>query len=470
MKIALIWPNGNDFTYSIPLGLGYLISNCSTPGVEFRIFDGTLYDAPYNSPMFRNFLTSYQPDVIGVSCWSKTFPETVEILKLAKTLLPEVITVLGGIHPTVYAEKTLEISLADYVLVGESENSFKSFIANISDSEALSKIPGLVTRNSTGIIKNPQCPPTDLDSIAFPDYRAIELTKYFDKGYRYFSRTSRNAPIWMTRGCPYQCKFCSAPLINGRKIRTHSVEYGIEWIDMLYKDFGVRHINIIDDNFTFHSDYTNNFCTALIKKNYQNFTIYAANGIRAQRTDFETLKLMKRAGWKTITVAPESGSRHVLELMKKELNPDMWVSKVREIRDAGLRSHGLFLIGYPGENIKDIQETENLIRKSKFDSIGIQYFQPLPGTPIYDELVEKGEIEDSLLPNSTTGSRIYVTKGLRNFNFSRFALKMYLLNFLVRPLGVIREMLSYNPGLMVKRLLSLFADSIVGVIKHKNQK
>lgn len=470
MKIALIWPYGNDFTYSIPLGLGFLVSNCSMPGVELRVFDGTLYDAPYNSLMFRDFLTSYQPDMIGISCWSKTFPETLRIIDIAKSLLPNIITVLGGIHPTVYAEKTLELSSVDYILTGESELSFKELLSAIAGNTPVTAIPGLVTRSNSVIIKNPQCPLHDLDSLSFPDYKAIELTKYFDKGYRYFSRTSRNAPIWLTRGCPYACKFCSAPLLNGKKIRMHSVEYGIEWIDMLYKDFGVRHINIIDDNFTFYSDYTKKFCEALISKNYKDLTIYAANGIRAQRTDFETLKLMKRAGWKTITVAPESGSRHVLKLMKKELDPDMWVSKVREIKEAGLRSHGLFLIGYPGETLEDLQQTEVLIRKTKFDSIGIQYFQPLPGTPIYDELVEQGDIEDTLLPNSTTGNRVYVTSGLRNFNFSRFSLKMYLLNFAVRPMGVVREMLSYNPRLMFKRLLTLCVDSIKGIIKHKNQR
>lgn len=470
MKIALIWPYGNDFTYSIPLGLGYLVANCAVPETEFRIFDGTLNDAPHDSTVFREFLDAFRPDIIGVSCWSKTFPETLEILRLAKTILPDAITVLGGIHPTVYADKTLETGLVDYILSGESEFTFKTFIQNISDRQALLTIPGLVARDSNGLTKNSPCPPVDLDSIAFPDYRAIQLTRYFDKGYRYFSRTSRNAPIWMTRGCPYECKFCSAPLINGKKIRMHSVEYGVAWIDMLYKEFGVRHINIIDDNFTFYPDYTKQFCEALIKQNYRDFTIYAANGIRAQRTDFETLQLMKRAGWKTITVAPESGSRRVLKLMKKELDPDMWVEKVREIRAAGLRSHGLFLIGYPGETLEDLQETEKLIRKSKFDSIGIQYFQPLPGTPVYDTLVQQGEIADTLLPNSTTGSRVYVTADLKNFNFSRFALKMYLLNFAVRPMGVIREMLSYNPRLMFKRLAILFVDTVAGVFQHKNQR
>jgi len=470
MKVALIWPYGNDYTYSIPLGLGYLVSNGKTPGIEIRIFDGTLYDAPYSAAMFRNFLVSYRPDIVGVSCWSKTFPETLQILDLVKSLLPDAITVLGGIHPTVYGEKTIETGVTDYILAGESELTFRAFINNVNNPEILSKIPGLIARGTPRDINNPPCPPMDLDCIALPDYRAIGLTKYFDKGYRYFSGTARNAPIWMTRGCPYECQFCSAPLINGKKIRMHSVEYGIEWIDMLYKDFGVRHINIIDDNFTFYSDFTNSFCEALIKKKFKDLTIYAANGIRAQRTDFETLKLMKRAGWKTISVAPESGSRHVLELMKKELDPDMWVSKVRDIRAAGLRAHGLFLFGYPGETIEDLQETERLLRRCNFDSVGIQYFQPMPGTPIYDDLVGRGEIEDTLLPNSTSGSMVYVTNDLWKFNFSRFALKMYILTFFTHPIGTLREIFSYNPRLIIKRLSMLLLDSLMGVIRRKNQK
>lgn len=470
MKVALIWPYGNDYSYSIPLGLGYLVSNCTAPGIDIRIFDGTLCDAPHDSMQFRNFLISYRPDIVGISSWSKTFLETLEILKLVKSLLPDSITILGGIHPTVYGEKTIGAGVADYVLAGESEFTFKAFINNVANPEILTKIPGLTARGTPRSILNRPCPTDDLDSIVLPDYRAISLTKYFDKGYRYFSGTSRNAPIWMTRGCPYECQFCSAPLINGKKIRMHSVDYGIEWIEMLYKDFDVRHVNIIDDNFTFYSDYTKSFCEALIKKEFRDLTIYAANGIRAQRTDFETLKLMKRAGWKAISVAPESGSRHVLELMKKELDPDMWPLKVRDIKAAGLRAHGLFLFGYPGETIEDLQETEKFIRRCKFDSIGIQYFQPMPGTPIYDNLVKRGEILDSLLPNSTSGSMVYVTNGLRNFNFSRFALKMYVLNFFARPMGTLREILSYNPKLIIRRLSMLLFDSVMGVIRRKNQK
>ena len=259
MKVALVWPYGNDYTYSIPLGLAYLTANCQMPGVEFKVFDATLYDSPASSEGFKNFLLTYAPDVVVISCWSKTFIETCKAVIVIKTLLPGSISVLGGIHPTVYTTKTLEKSSADYVIAGEAEFSFKAFLSNLANPGELYSTPGLAYRKDGKIVINPHCPPDDLDTIALPDYDAIELEKYFKKGYRYFSCTRRNAPIWMSRGCPYGCKFCTAPEINGHKIRRHSVEYGMKWIDMLYTRYGVRHINIIDDNFTFSPDYTSLF-------------------------------------------------------------------------------------------------------------------------------------------------------------------------------------------------------------------
>ncbi len=463
MRVALVWPHGNDFTYSIPLGLGYIISNCRAPGVEYKIFDGTLNNAPSHSDSFRRFLKDYAPDVVGVSCWSKTYQEARKIVAVVKNDLPEAVSVLGGIHPTAYAAKTLSDSQADYILAGEAEFTFQEFVKNLRDKEKLLRVPGLVYRLDDRFMTNPLAFTQDLDTIAYPDYDAIELERYYRKGYRYFSGTRRSAPIWMTRGCPYSCKFCTAPQINGHKIRRHSVDYGIEWISMLYYKYKVRHVNIIDDNFAFQADYTKSFCEALIKKNFQGLTMYTANGIRAQRVDFETLKLMKRAGWKTAVVAPESGSRRVLKLMKKDLDPDMWPAKAREIRSAGLVSIGLFLIGYPGETTKDIRQTEALMKKCDFDHLGIQYFQPMPGTPVYDELVKKGEIQDTLLPGTTSGRRVYVSKGLENFNFARFAFRMYLYTFFRHPVHVIQMMLGYNPVLIIKRLMILGYDALVGL-------
>ena len=148
------------------------------------------------------------------------------------------------------------------------------------------------------------------------------------------------------------------------------------------------------------------------------------------------------------------------------MDPDMWPAKVKEIRDAGLVSHGLFLMGYPGETMDDLKQTESLIKRCRFDSIGIQYFQPLPGTPIYDELVANGEIKDTLLPESTSGGRVYITKDLVGFNFSKFAFRMYMYTFARHPLRVLQQVFSYSPMLMIRRLAVLVYDAFIGLKKR----
>lgn len=463
MRIALVWPYGNDITYSLPLGIGYLIASTDTSIHEIKVFDGTLDNADADSPLFEQFLADFQPEVLGVSCWSKTFKQSVRVLRKTKATLPQCTTVMGGIHPTAYPEKSLEDLAVDYLLTGECERSFPLFLERMTEQKPLHDVPGIVMRTPEGLHKCPMDRITDLDSIPFPDYRSIRLNDYIDKGYRYFSRKRMNAPIWLTRGCPYHCKFCTAPVINGTKLRMHSADYAVKWIKMLYNEFGIRHINIIDDNFTFHSEYTRTFCNAILKENLEGLELSTANGIRAQRTDFETLKLMKMAGWHMVTVAPESGSPSVLKLMRKSLDPSIWPRKVREIHAAGLRCHAAILIGYPGEMPEDIALTEKLIRSANFDSIGIQYFQPLPGTPIYDDLVNAGEIDDELLPNTTTEQRVYVTQGLRDFDFARFAFRMYLFNFLRSPMGTLSEIMLFPPSLIVRRLCYLIRDALFGI-------
>ncbi len=467
MKVALVWPYGSDYTYALPLGIAFLVANCKLPGLEIRVFDGTLHEADAESTPYVSFLREFQPDIVGVSCWSRTYLETLRCLRTVRRVLPACVTLVGGIHPTAYWRKVVAQPEIDYILMGEAESSFPGFLQNFHDLKSRHATPGLVYRSGGGVVANPPVFSDDLDALALPDYQAIDLPAYFRKGYRYFSQTRYNAPIWLTRGCPYHCSFCTAPQINGHRIRKHSVAYGIRWIDMLYRSFGVRHVNIIDDNFTFDMEYAKEFCRQLIAQRYAGLTIYAANGIRAQRTDRELFDLMKQAGWKQVTVAPESGSPRVLALMRKTVEPDFWPDKVREIQRAGLAVHGLFLIGYPGETRDDLVLTARLARQCRFNSLTFQYFQPLPGTPIYDELVAAGEIADVLLPNSTTGARVYVTPALADFNFSLFALRLYLFNFLVHPYGTLHEILSYNPRLIFFRLWNLVLDSVKSIFSKQ---
>ena len=205
----------------------------------------------------------------------------------------------------------------------------------------------------------------------------------------------------------------------------------------LYHTKGIRYINIIDDNFTFHVGYAKEFCRAMIALNLKGLHFGTPNGIRIQRADDELLRLMKQAGWTHICIAPESGSKRMLMLMQKDLDPSIIPVKVRQIREAGLRVHGFFILGYPGETLEDIDETVRLLRECRFDFLIFNNFQPVPGTPIFDKLVRTGEIENDLLPKEYhTGERVYVPNTLKGFNFSYLVLREYVHQGLANPLNI----------------------------------
>lgn len=455
MKVALIWPKTYDPNYVIPLSLGYLKSNLDNNKHDIRIFDCALENIDADSKKLKNFLKEFNPHVVGVSCWSMAYYEGIRILKTAKSINEDIITVVGGVHVTTCPDQVIKEEIVDFAFWGEAEASFPKFIEQIESSNPdFSKIPGLVYISSDGtIVKNEIALENNLDKIKIPDYDAINLMGYIKKGYRFNTTYKLNAPVWVTRGCPYGCAFCSASLMNGRVVRTHSIQYMIKWIKYLYYRKGIRHINIIDDNFTFHVNYAKQFCKAVIDLNLKDLHFGTPNGIRIERIDSELLHLMKHARWENIVVAPESGSKKTLERMRKKIDPDIIPEKVKEIKKAGFKVHGFFIIGYPGETEDDIKKTVKLLRKCKFNFFFLNNFQPLPGTLVYNELVEKNEIVDGLLPKDYSGGeRIYFPKALKHFNFPGLVLREYIYLALSNPLNIPYMFKIINPKIIAKKV------------------
>ena len=109
----------------------------------------------------------------------------------------------------------------DYCFRGESDLAFPVFLEQLPEKN-FRFVNGLVFRHKDILIKNKIKNEYDVDKIKFPDYNALDLNSYIDRGYNYGGFYGRTAPIWVTRGCPFKCTFCSAPLINGTDIRAHS--------------------------------------------------------------------------------------------------------------------------------------------------------------------------------------------------------------------------------------------------------
>ena len=170
---------------------------------------------------------------------------------------PKAYTVMGGPHPTGYWESVIENDEVDFVFSGESEIDFSLFLDRVYEgSHDYHDIEGIVFKaKDSSIIEGAITLIDDFDVLKLPDYDAIQLKNYIDGGYRYLTREKNNAPIWATRGCPYRCQYCASPMISGKGVRKHSSQYLIDWINELKECYGIKHINIIDDNFTFDVSY-----------------------------------------------------------------------------------------------------------------------------------------------------------------------------------------------------------------------
>ena len=404
-KALLIWtpfdmPNVNF----LPLGYGYIASNISA-GCDLEIVDYVLQG--YSDQHLIDTVREKNPSIIGLSFWEINFNNVKHIADVLKRNYPDIPIVLGGPSASTRKNAGLDVINADYAIKGEGERSFDQLLQLVFSGEtgnkaSLDKIPGLVYRdNEAGGFKTVNIEYLDLSQIRYPDYEKIRLGDYLLKGYEYgyFPKKVTNAPIITTRGCPYPCEYCSARFIHGLKIRTRPVANILEEISILYDRYGVRGINIIDDNFTFHKEFVVEVCEKLIeyrkKHIFEGLFLCTPNGVRMQKLDEQILKLMKDAGWTSLVIAPESGSEKTLKSMKKKITLDEISYYAKMVKAAGLKLFAFFMIGYPGETVEDIRKTIRFACSLPFDQITFSPFNPLPGTPIYDRLLAEGEIDGS---------------------------------------------------------------------------
>jgi radical SAM superfamily enzyme YgiQ (UPF0313 family) len=465
IRVALIWPFGFDPKCILPLGPAYIKSNLDPNKYDVKIFDCSLGGVKEGDDRrFTQFIKGFSPHIVGVTAWASVFKHALHIVRQTKKIDSRIITVMGGYHSTCYADKIIQHSELDYIIKGEGEEVFPIFLEECQKAVPnFESVEGIVYKNEDGsIYQNGIAVVNDLENINWPDYDAINIEKYFKGGYRYLSLKKRNIPLIATRGCPYECAYCSAPIVSGRRVRKYSVEKLINHIEYLYKEKNIRWFNFIDDNFTSDLKFAKSLTEAIIDLNLKGVRFGTPSGVRMVKNGYKLWSSMKQAGWEEIIIAPESGSKHILNLMNKKLDLDSVPRVVKDIKSAGLNVTAYFIVGYPGETKEDLQKTLKFIKKNNFDFVSMHNFQPIPGTPVYEFLVRSGEINEGLLPGKYGyGSRVYTPKELNDVNFCLVISKVYFVLFLKKPFKMLKKVFCGGFG---RVLLSMFSN-ITGIFK-----
>lgn len=368
----------------IVLGLSAIAAPLRENGHSVKILDLNIELHPQEK--LKTELLNYKPDFIGITFTTPLFDTIVRFTKQIKLLLPKTIVVLGGPHATALPIETLKNTGSDYVVIGEGDYTFLSLVKEVE----LSKINGIAYRDKNGdILLNPKTNfIQNLDSLPYP---ALDL--YEIKKYKYPRITSRQNPVGSietSRGCFAHCVFCNKNIF-GYKFRYKNPKRVVDEMEYVLS-LGFKEIHIVDDGFTTIIERSEEICNEIIKRKMK-FPWYVRGGVRVDRVTLKLLGMMKRAGCYRIPFGIESGDKEVLHNIKKGITLTQSVNAVNWAKKVGMIVDGYFMLGLPGDTKDSIARTIEFACKLNIDFAKFAISVPLPGTELYNELVNSGKLK-----------------------------------------------------------------------------
>lgn len=396
-----------------PLGILY-VAGAITDAYDVTILDSTC-EGYYNSEITGDELTygltdeqvrqrveQADPDIVGVSCmFSSTHERALHHCELVKET-KDVPVVLGGIHPSLFPEETIIHDAVDIVIIGEGEIRFRQLLDTLNQGKKDFPFDGIAYKHNGKVVYNPRTTDIEnLDSIPFPARDLVDYEKYMEIGIPYapFSRGKRVCQVLTSRGCPFNCFFCSTVKYWGRRFRMRSVDNIMAEIHYLIDEYSIDEVQFPDDNLTLHR-----------KRAVELFTRYrdevglpwcTPTGLMVKTLDTPLIQLMAESGAYQVTFAVESGSERVLkEIIGKPVPPKKRIKEfVDEFHKHDVQVHGLFIIGFPGETREEIEETLQYPYDVGFESVTFFIASPMPGSELHRFCLKKGYIQDSLRLN-----------------------------------------------------------------------
>ncbi len=372
-----------------PLGLASLAAWLEKHEVDVEIID--CFGQPAPDSLISSRLQETRPDFVGLTCTTSSFPDAARIIKLIKQISPKIHTILGGPHASTLKEKIMRLEPAvDFVIVGEGETPLLELAQK--QARELATIPGLCWRTPEGeiVFNGYQSQLPDLDMLPFPAYHKLPgyPSAYTLPIFNY--PAAPNASCISSRGCPYQCSYCDRSVFR-QSFRCNSAAYLYQHLKYMRDRWGIRHINFYDDQFTLHRERVTEFCRLLID-NPLEMTFNCA--VRAEHIDFELLQMMKAAGCWMISLGIETGDPELLARHRQNTDLELLAQRVREIKQAGIRTKGLLMIGLPGETENSVRKSMEYVFSLPIDDFNLAKFTPFPGSPLYQKIKQYGEFSE----------------------------------------------------------------------------
>ena len=411
MRVLLVSPKSNlwNSRKHIHMGLGYLAGALLAAGYN----DVTLFDAEVEEESLAVHLGRERYDVVGISSPTPLIYEAWQAAAQAKA--QGAITILGGPHLTLMPDESMQRPEVDLVVRGEAEETIVEIVREIErqapgvkrqtarEASGLllaateggpalgvcnfAAIPGVSWRDGAGrVIHNPDRPlRKEIEGIPWPAYHLFKIERYTNlqpltDG---LDPKARSYTLVTSRGCPYQCVYCSKP-ITGNTWRARSPEDVIAEWRYLVREMGATEIGITDDVWNLKLERAKEICRLLIAEGLNKVPWVTIHGMRADHTDGELFRLMKEAGCKRVGFGVESGNQAVLDSIKKRQTLDDVRQAFQEAKATGLQTMGFFIFGLPADTEATMEDTIRFALELDPDLANFMIAAPYPGTELWE--------------------------------------------------------------------------------------
>lgn len=362
----------------------HIFSRTPLPRLGSIILATILKNKGYNTKVFiediaiPDWAQLEDADLICLSSITSTAPRAYQLAKKFREKFKDrgIPVVMGGPHSTFIPEESL--SYVDYVVRGEGEETIVELIEHLESGLPLHTIKGLSFKTKDGIIHNPGRElVSDLDAAPIPDFNLV-----------YNWDRPKVVPIATSRGCPFNCRFCSVIPMFGRKYRFKSINRVIEEIKAVASS--TKHIFFIDDNFAADKKRTKALLQAILDNNIK---IEWSAQMRADiARDPELIKLLAKTGCFQVFIGFESINPGTLILYNKNQKVKDIDNCIRALKSHSIHIHGMFVLGSDEDDLKIIRDTQKYAKKLDIESIQFMMLTPLPGTPVFEELKDQGRL------------------------------------------------------------------------------
>lgn len=412
-RCPVVVPNASLCTGVLcpPVGLAYLAATARDRDYDVTVLD-PLGEAPHEVHEIpgRNaryygwsldaIIEAIPPDTkyIGVACmFSHEWPLSKELLKAIRGRLPKATIIIGGEHATATPEANLrDCPSVDFVVLGEGEETFVDLLDTLGRGEAASNVPGVFfLRDSQAIRTKPRERMRGVDAIPRPAWDLVPVENFLANGLSYGVSNGRTMPIVATRGCPYQCTFCSSPTMWTTRWYARSPKDVVDEIESYAKKYRANNFDFYDLTAILKRDWIKEFCQELIDRNL-NITWQLPAGTRSEAIDEEVARLLALSGHRNLVYAPETGSEAMLKAIKKRVNLGRMTQSMKGAIKNGISIKLNMIFGFPEDTRGDILRSLVFLAKMAWlgvDDVFISTFVPYPGSELFDGLQKKGYIQ-----------------------------------------------------------------------------